>query len=654
MRLCGAKRRWILLTGVLAFPFLLSWRGVQAANPQPPAPEKLAPHERLITLLSTNDIHGGVEPTRGSDGVMAGGLAFFSGAVKAIKTGLHNKYGNQSGVLVVDGGDQFQGTLVSNYNEGQLVFQAMNEAGYDAAVPGNHDYDFGPTGWLDDKVVPGSGDQNPKGALERLVRIAKFPLISANTYLIDSLVNASGRVLEVSNSGCRPKAGQGAVDWKKARQPDFLKPYLLKEVGGVRVALIGLDNVGTPSTTTIENVTDLCFRDEKETYLEVVEELQGKADLFVLVLHNGNSINQFSASDLVRDIQASAGGSKPVLHAVIAGHTHFVNNTRIQNVPIVQSGSGGEMFGRVDLIWDAKAGRVKTDKTRTFAGVRMLPERCTPAIQSFCSSQGPSQDPSQDGDQGFTPVQELNPSARGVSYEGVPVVTDLKVLDLIREARKEVDVLAKRKIGHADGVIRRDRIAESPLSNAMTDAFRKVSGAEIATLNTGGLRDQIEAGDVTYEDLFKVLPFSNRGVIVAPMTRDQLIGLLEKSIRTCDAYGALMQSGLKVVFEKDCAKRNKNGVDPEARLLHVESLSGEVIYDVTLLPDFTENATRVFEVATLDFLASGGSGYDGFKGIPIRKDLGIVREALTEGFLLEPARFSTQIDGRWKEVKPAN
>ena len=112
---------------------------------------------RSITILATNDIHGGIEPQKGpkeNDKLGAlnvvGGLAFFSGAVKSIRRGIQNKYGDKGGVLVVDAGDQFQGTLISNYTEGSLVFSAMDDVGYDAVITGNHDYDFGPHDWLID------------------------------------------------------------------------------------------------------------------------------------------------------------------------------------------------------------------------------------------------------------------------------------------------------------------------------------------------------------------------------------------------------------------------------------------------------------------------------------------------------------------------
>src|SRR5262249_22653830 len=122
-----------------------------------------------ITILATNDIHGGIEPSLANDGTVEGGLAAFSGVVQAIKAGLKQKLGDQAGVLVVDAGDQFQGTLISNINEGRLLFQVMSQVGYDVAITGNHDYDFGPVGWLNDQVTPTTVDQDPRGALRAAI-----------------------------------------------------------------------------------------------------------------------------------------------------------------------------------------------------------------------------------------------------------------------------------------------------------------------------------------------------------------------------------------------------------------------------------------------------------------------------------------------------
>src|SRR5262249_39990065 len=122
--------------------------------------------EIQITVLGTNDIHGGLEPEADAENVKAGGVGFWSGAGAAMKRGLQKKLGDSSRVVLVDAGDQAQGTLLSNFNEGDLILQVMDKIGYDAIITGYHDYDFGPRDWLVDQVTNASTDKNPRGALE--------------------------------------------------------------------------------------------------------------------------------------------------------------------------------------------------------------------------------------------------------------------------------------------------------------------------------------------------------------------------------------------------------------------------------------------------------------------------------------------------------
>src|SRR5262245_9220077 len=325
-----------------------------------------------ITILATNDVHGGLEPTVAKDGNVEGGLAAFSGVVQAIRAGLKRRFGNGAGVLVLDAGDQFQGTLISNFNEGQLVFQAMSQVGYDVAITGNHDYDFGPVGWLQDE--PTAPDQDPRGALKVALTYAKFPLISANTFLTASLRDAAGNPVLVDQQGCVPKLApdhQPLIDWSKATRPDFLKPYLIKDVAGVRVAIIGIDNVFTPTTTTPADVSDLCFEREAEAYLRVRAELDGQADVFVLLIHDGETQETHDISMLVQSLMSSGQPKHgAIVDAVISGHTHAVYNRTVGQVPVIQSGSGGEAYGRVDLVYDPKLGGIDPSKTRSYAGVK--------------------------------------------------------------------------------------------------------------------------------------------------------------------------------------------------------------------------------------------------------------------------------------------
>lgn len=427
---------------------------------------------RSITILATNDIHGGIEPQKGpkeNDKLGAlnvvGGLAFFSGAVKSIRRGIQNKYGDKGGVLVVDAGDQFQGTLISNYTEGSLVFSAMDDVGYDAVITGNHDYDFGPHDWLidDAKYVDPkdpNADRDPRGVIKDLAAKASFPILSANTYTKETILDQNGKNVDVS-SQCIPAVTGTQIDWTKAGRPDFLKPYLIKDVAGARVALIGIDTTDTPLTTTAANVSDLCFRDEFDAYKDMRAQLEGKADVFVLVIHDGNSNNDFRATDLVKKLLADNVKS---VDAVVSGHTHYVYNVNVDNVPLIQSGHGGDKFGRIDLVYNVSTHSVDRSKTVSIAGAPMDYAACDQKIQSFC---------------------QVSPTQDGVLYEGLPVVLDPAVLTKISDVKKQLHPMASRVVGHASADLKVNRTDESALADALTDAFRSASGAEVAFMNTG-------------------------------------------------------------------------------------------------------------------------------------------------------------------------
>ena len=591
-------------------------------------------HDHLITILATNDIHGGIETQRGpkeNDRLGAlnivGGLAFFSGAVKAIKKGLQNRFGDRAGVLVLDAGDQFQGTLISNFTEGSLIFSSMNDVGYDAAITGNHDYDFGPHGWLIDDVKdvdPNDthADRDPRGVIKELAAHANFPILSANTYIKNSILDIHGKNVDVSSQNCIPAVAGTQIDWRSAHRPEFLKPYLIKTVAGVRVAIIGIDNPETPTTTTPDNVSDLCFRDEFDSYNEIRYQLDSQADIFIMLLHDGNTTGETNVTQLARKL---LNASPKSIDVVISGHTHIVYSTNVDGVPIIQSGHGGDRFGRIDLVYNTSMHAVNRDRTTAVAGARMDYAACDEKIQNFCQVQS-NQD--------------------GVMYEGVPVALDQDIIAKIADARKQIAPFASKILAHADADLKVDRINESPLADVLTDAFRSASGAEIAFMNTGGMRTDLKTGAITYENLFQVIPFNNHGYVVGPMVTSKLLALLTRSIKTCGDYGALMQSGLKISFVRNCG--TSTSVDPKAQLVHVETLSGEVIFDSP--SGMLGKDTRVFNVATLDFLSEGGSGYSDFIGTPKINDMGVLREALSDILGKNPAQWSGTVDGRLKPL----
>jgi 2',3'-cyclic-nucleotide 2'-phosphodiesterase (5'-nucleotidase family) len=541
---------------------------------------------KKLSFLLTNDLHGSLEP-----------LARLSTLAKNVRAETDSS-GGSSALFILDSGDQFQGTLISNYDEGESLFRAMNAIGYDAAVPGNHDYDFGPLGWLYDKVSPGNTGNNPREVIEKLSGIARFPLLSANTYLKSS-IRSGGREIPL-DSQCRP-ANQTPVhelDFGRAERPAFLKPYVILEKSGVRVALIGLDHPATASMTTLENVSDLCFRDVLESYLEIRESLEGQADVFVLMIHQGNAKNSKEASELAEAIEARRAGG---VHLVAAGHTHFVHDDLAGGVHVVQDGANGKAYGRVDLYFDPEARTVLPSETRASAGV-------------------------------------------SISDQTAP---DPEVDEIVARARNQVAPLAGRLLGKLDTQTQGNRISESALGNILSDALKEALGTDLALMNTGGIRAPLPAGEVRYEDLFRVLPFQNQAVSVRKMPWSILKSALQTAIQTCGRYGTLALSGIRVRFTRNCGSGPQaRDLDPEARLVRVETVSGKVLYDSATGVEVATGET--LSLATLDFLAAGGSGYKMLAGVEVDSTPGIHRELIVEALVKNPALFRTGIDGRFK------
>lgn len=591
------------------------------------APMTVSPNESILTILGTNDIHGAIAPKKTKEGKPYGGMAFWAGAVKSIRDAAAKNYGERGGVLVLDGGDQFQGTLLSNYSEGSLMFSLLADATYDALVPGNHDYDFGPEGWLVDQVTPESKDQDPRGVVKRLAASAPFPMLSSNAYLKASLKTLDGKPATVASQGC---GSNEPLDWSGAERPEFLKSYIIKEVSGVRVAIIGLDNLTTPTTTTAANVSDLCFRAPADEYKSVRESLEGKADLFVLVIHDGDINSDKNLTNLIRTLQSDRPDA---VDAVVGGHTHSINLIQDPTgVYGIQSGANGDRFGRIDLVIDTATKKVLREKSRVAAGAMLFQKECDSKIDAFC---------------------EQGVGVR-VAYDCEPIVENPSALAKIAEGEKTIAPLTGRNLGVAEKAIRKDRDNESALLNLLTDTYRKASGADLALINTGGVRTDIEAGPFTYEKLYAISPFNNRAVVLAPMKVSTLVKIMTRSARTCGKSGAVLGSGLRVTYKRgDCKTPDANGEDPNGVVVTIAldegGKDGEMLYDARD-PSNVKIFERDLRVATLDFLEAGGSGYVFFKESPRAAELGIFREVLADEFSKSPGKLEAVLDGRFRNL----
>lgn len=512
-------------------------------------PLDLAPDEAVLMVLGTNDIHGSFDR-----------LPQLAGYVDATKSYLARTYGDRGTLLLLDAGDATQGTLASNYSEGMLAVQAMSAIGYHAAIAGNHGFDFGPVDWRKDQCLATEANCDPLAALRRSVGAAAFPFLGANV-----TARATKKTL------------------------DFLPPYVLVPHQGRNVAVIGLENHFTPKTTVPENVAALSFSDGKAEVGKIVEDLhrEGKADVFVLVMHEGDE----GMRDFLQALPKRSDG-EPLVAAAIAGHSHRVNDEVAADIPFVQSGANGEMFGAIQLVTkrDRATGRlaVVRDKMQKRAAI---------------------------------PVAE-NPA----SFMGQPITPSRVVRDIVSAGQRDVARIADEHLADAPAGISRDdgRISDSPVGNLVADMMRKETGADVAMINGGDVREALPRGEVRYAHLFEVLPKNLALVTVSAMPTEKLIEQVRLSVKSCGRRGALQISGMTLVFRRDCTKA-VDGEDKNATLVAILDATGQPIVrgDVIVKP--------TVRVATTDFVMSGGAGYDRFVGLTPSGDALVLRDEVARG-----------------------
>lgn len=527
--------------------------GVAARSEPAPAPATLR-----LTILGTNDWHGWAQPhqARAPDGsnVDEGGLVLYASVVKLLRAETGGR------LLVLDAGDIFQGTLVSNLGEGAVMVDAFNALGMTAVAVGNHEFDYGPVG---PAVVPNKPGDDPVGALKARIAQAHFPFLAAN--VVDAATGVAPAWL-----------GSGT---------------LMRDVGGVRVGIIGLATPQTPYTTNPVNVAGLRFLPLAPAAKAAADRLRAEgAEVVVVVAHAGGRCddlkdpNDGTHCHPGEEIFAMlAELPRGTVDAVVAGHTHRAVGHFVNGAPVIETSALGRSFGIISLELDAKTRRPIPAATRIEAEIPLCERvvegtvRCDATVLSSGKPLVPA------------------------SYHGQQLHPDPEMQALLAPAIASVAAAQAQPLGVDVPVpLRRDSTSESSLGSATADALRQMEGADIALLNSGGLRADLVAGPLTYGHLYETFPFDN-AVATLQLTGAEVRGLLTAIL----AHGRVpQQSGLKLVVAA-CPV-------------------GLQVMSVTL-PDGTALADgRLYRVVLPDYLARGGDGLEAFMGaLPAaRVDLG--------------------------------
>ncbi len=367
--------------------------------------------QKEIRILHVNDFHGYAVEYKafGSDEVL-GGIAYLAWRADALR--------KEKPGLLLAAGDMIQGNNWANLFQGKPVVKVMNEMRFDAMVVGNHEFDFG------------------QAVLRQRIGEARFPVLGANV--------------------------EGMKD---------LKPYALKEVEGVRIAVIGIVTEDAPVTTHPRNVVGLKFLPIVSTVKRYVKELRQKADVIIVLSHAGLNMDMLLA-ERVKGIDVIVGGHT---------HTKLANYMPIGKTIIVQAWEHGLALGVLDLT--IRRGEIVHAESH-LEEIKPATMKTLPSVLSI--------------------VEKYKTKADGIMEDTI--------------GKTEVDLDGKNV-----------RLKETNFGDFVADVMREKAGADVAIINGGGIRTSIAKGKISVGDIYSALPFDNY-VVAVKLTGSRIMSALEHGV----------------------------------------------------------------------------------------------------------------------------
>jgi 2',3'-cyclic-nucleotide 2'-phosphodiesterase (5'-nucleotidase family) len=245
-----------------------------------------------VTILHWNDFHARNQPYKVSkkDSMTDKQIYYYVGGVSNM-LGYLNK-NRKANSLVLNGGDDFQGTPISNFTRGRSQIELLNLYNIDAFVLGNHEFDYS------------------QYSLDSALTLANFPVLSANVFMI-------------------------------SKNSLMAKPYIVKEVNGVVFGIIGITLPELFETSLPANVTDLIMLNTDSVIQSGINDLKAqKADVIILLSHTGIESDKIFAEKFYKDIDIIVGGHS---------HTPLFKPVKLNGVAIVQAGAYSRWLGKLDL-----------------------------------------------------------------------------------------------------------------------------------------------------------------------------------------------------------------------------------------------------------------------------------------------------------------
>lgn len=516
-----------------------------------------------ITILHTNDHHGHF--WRSEYGEY--GLAAQKTLVDSIRKEVAQEGGS---VLLLSGGDINTGVPESDLQDAEPDFRGMNLIGYDAMAVGNHEFD------------------NPLTVLRQQEKWAKFPFLSANIY-------------------------------QKSTGERLFKPWAIFTRQDIKIAVIGLTTDDTAKIGNPEYFTDIEFRKPAEEANVVIQELNmnEKPDVIIATTHMGHYDNGDHGSNAPGDVEMARSLPAGSLAMIVGGHSQdpvcmaSENKKQVNYVPgtpcapdkqngiwIVQAHEWGKYVGRADF--EFRNGEMK------MVNYQLIPVNLKKKV---------TWDNGKSERVLYTPEIAENP----------------QMLSLLTPFQNKGKAQLEVKIGSVNGLLEGDRskvrFVQTNMGRVILAAQIARTGADFGVMSGGGIRDSIEAGDITYKSVLKVQPFGNI-VVYADMSGKEVVDYLTTVAQMKPDSGAYPQFA------------NVSFVAKEGKLTDLK-IKGEPV-----------DPAKTYRMATLSFNATGGDGYPRIDNKPGYVNTGfidaeVLKEFIQQNSPLDAAAFMPKGEVSW-------
>lgn len=356
----------------------------------------------------------------------------------------------------------------------------------------------------------------------------------------------------------------------------YLPGFTIKTIGGLKVGIFGLTTPETAYKTHPDNVTGLTFQNPIERAKDMVDLLKDNVDVLVCVGHIGEDAgSEFTSKKIIEAVDG--------IDVFVDGHSHTTkpDGEMVNNTLLVQTGSYDANLGIVNLT--VTNGQITAKTAELFT-----------------------------------------------TEEAADLADDPAVIDVIADVAAANALITEVKVGETsvllEGTRELVRTGETNLGNLITNAMLYETGAQIAITNGGGIRDSIQAGDITKGDVITVLPFGNY-IITLDVKGSDIITALENGLTDYPAAKGAFPHVAGITFT----------FDPEKPAM--ERVTSVMFNGMELDPD------KYYSVATNDFMAAGGDGFTSLGASKQTGEFAALDEALIEYLdVVDPA--SVKVEGR--------